>query len=154
MTLAEKVLAVALSQEGVEEQPRGSNGGPEVNQYLKSVGLGSGYPWCMAFVYWCMQEATAALGVKNELTKTGGVLVQWRTTGMKKVLTTEHVRPGAIFIMDFGHGFGHTGFVVSVDGNKVHTIEGNTNDQGSREGYTVARKIRTVTSIKGFLIPQ
>ncbi|RBL88538.1 CHAP domain-containing protein [Chitinophaga flava] len=153
MTLAEKVLAVALSQEGVEEHPRGSNAGPEVNQYLKSVGLGPGYPWCMAFVYWCMQQATTALGVKNELIKTGGVLLQWRTTGMKKVQSIKSVTPGAIFIMEYGNGFGHTGFVISVDGNKVYTIEGNTNDQGSREGFTVAKRTRLATSFKGFLIP-
>ena len=62
------------------------------------------------------------------------------------------IKPGAIFIMDFGKGVGHTGLVVKVnkDGT-VDTIEGNTNDEGSREGYEVCRRVRKLSSIKGFI---
>ena len=41
-------------------------------------------------------------------------------------------RLGMIFTMDFGGGAGHTGLVESVDGGRLVTIEGNTNDDGSR----------------------
>ena len=66
-TLDIKSLQVALSQEGISEQPKNSNSGPVVNQYLKAVGLGKGYPWCMAFVYWCVGKAATILEVKNPL---------------------------------------------------------------------------------------
>ncbi|WP_160711276.1 CHAP domain-containing protein [Chitinophaga solisilvae] len=153
MTLSAKALEIALSQEGVSENPKGSNSGPEVNQYLKSVGLGPGAPWCMAFVYWCVQEAANALQVKNGLVKTGGVLLQWRTTGLRKVTGSRYVKPGAIFIMDYGNGFGHTGFVVQADERFIYTVEGNTNDDGSREGYEVCTRRRLLSTIKGFILP-
>ncbi|MBV8254998.1 MAG: CHAP domain-containing protein [Chitinophaga sp.] len=152
MTLSEKVLAVALSQEGVAEHPKGSNSGPEVNQYLKSVGLGPGASWCMAFVYWCTEQACKAIGVKNGLVKTGGVLLQWRTTSLKKVTSYGAVKPGSIFIMDYGNGFGHTGFVIKVEKDTIHTVEGNTNNDGSREGYEVAVRRRKLATIKGFIL--
>ena len=57
MSLKLSSLKIATSQLGVQEEPRGSNDGPEVSQYLKAVGLAPGYSWCMAFVYWCAAKA-------------------------------------------------------------------------------------------------
>ena len=63
------------------------------------------------------------------------------------------VKPGFIFIIDHGHGNGHTGIVESVNGGLITTIEGNTNNNGSANGYGVlrlnTRKILKIT--KGFL---
>lgn len=153
MSLAAKSLAIALTQNGVEEVPRGSNAGKDVEAYLKSVGLGKGYPWCMAFVFWCVNKASAELGQANPLVKTGGVMRQWNETTLRKLPKTAiaAVRPGDIFIMDFGGGVGHTGFVEKIIGSNVYTIEGNTNDDGSREGYEVARRVRPASSFKGFI---
>ncbi|WP_318546298.1 CHAP domain-containing protein [Flavobacterium columnare] len=54
--------------------------------------------------------------------------------------------------MDFGGGQGHTGFVEKVLANgKIQTIEGNTNADGSREGFAVCRRIRSINQIKGFI---
>ena len=38
----------------------------------------------------------------------------------------------------------HTGIVTKVEGKMVHTIEGNTNDEGSREGFEVCQRIRNL----------
>lgn len=140
-----KHIEIAISQIGVEEIPKGSNAGPQVNQYLKSVGLNPGYSWCMAFVYWCCKEAS----VNARLIKTGGVLRMWNEVGRDM----KHSTPltGDIFIMDYGKGLGHTGFVERVEGMNIHTIEGNTNKEGSRNGYQVCRRIRTIASCKGFI---
>jgi hypothetical protein len=147
--LAEKSLQFAKTQLGVCEIPKGSNAGPHVEGYLRSVGLGKGYAWCMAFVYWNVQTATDVLSVKNPLKKTAGVMDQWNYLDNKKSAIPE---VGDIFIMDFGKGLGHTGFVEKLLPNgKFQTIEGNTNDDGSREGYEVARRIRTVSQMKGFI---
>lgn len=59
--------------------------------------------------------------------------------------------PGDVFIMDYGSGTGHTGIVERVDGNTIHTIEGNADEKGGREGYAVARRTRNISKIKGFL---
>lgn len=146
--LQKATLQKAISQIGVEEIPRGSNAGPAVEKYLKSVGLGKGYSWCMAFIYWCAKEASIEVGVLNPLFKTGGVLNMYNK---KKELRVTTPQPGDIFIMDFGKGMGHTGIVEKVVGTTLHTIEGNTNDEGSREGYEVCRRTRQTKTIKGYL---
>jgi hypothetical protein len=147
-TLGKKTIEVAITQLGVEEIPKGSNAGPEVEIYLKSVGLGKGYSWCMAFVYWCVQQSSIKTSIKNPLKKTGGVLVQYNSS---VALVTQTPQPGDIFIMDLGKGLGHTGIVEKVEKDLIHTIEGNTNDEGSREGYKVCRKKRKTKTIKAYL---
>ncbi len=151
-SLAQESLKVALTQNGIEEKPRGSNAGKEVEAYLRSVGLPKGYSWCMAFVYWCVNKACIANGRINPLVRTGGVLKQYNECTLRKLpKTSSAVKPGDIFIMEFGGGLGHTGFVEKVEGQLIYTIEGNTNDDGSREGYEVAKRVRPISSLKGFI---
>jgi hypothetical protein len=148
MSLKEKVLEIANTQVGVEEIPRGSNKGKDVEKYLKSIGLRGGYAWCGAFTYWCVDNASKALKIANPLIKTGGVLKQWNErTELRETIP----QSGDIFILDYGKGLGHTGFVECVDGLNIRTIEGNTNDEGSREGYEVCRRVRTIKSCRGFI---
>lgn len=151
MTLADRAVQIAISQLGNSEIPLGSNWGKHVEKYLKSVNIPSPGPWCAAFVYWCVNEAAKEMNVENPIAKTGGVLDQWGKS--KKLRITGKPRKGDIFIMDFGKGKGHTGFVSGVVGDKINTIEGNSNDEGSREGYEVCRKPggRLISSCKGFL---
>lgn len=148
--IAEKALEIAISQIGKEENPRGSNWGEPVQSYLASVGITFPAAWCMAFVYWCFQQAAQKTGTANPLFKTGGVMHQYR----QKQPTNGRSQPqaGDVFIMDYGKGLGHTGIVESVNNDgTVNTIEGNTNDEGSREGYEVCRRKRPVSKIKTFL---
>ncbi|MDZ4712565.1 MAG: CHAP domain-containing protein [bacterium] len=131
----------------------------EVDEYLTSVGLDGGYSWCAAYVYWVYDKAYKELGKKNPLHKTAGVLNHWNNSTAKKILSKDAaanpslVKPGQIFIMAYGGGLGHTGIVEKVNGGFLTTIEGNTNDGGSREGIGVfrrtGRKIKDIN--KGFL---
>ena len=142
-----KHLQVALTQDGVTEDPIGSNGGKQVDEYLKSVGLGTGYAWCGAFVYWCCKEA---YGENNPLIKTGGVLNQWNKTPKNRKSKTPSV--GDAFVMDFGKGKGHIGFVYEIIGDQILTIEGNAADMsGTREGTSVCIKTRKISACKGFI---
>lgn len=140
-----KHIEIAISQLGLQEIPKGSNWGEHVQKYLKSVGITFPASWCMAFVYWCCKEAA----LNSRLIKTGGVLRMWNEVGKDM----KHSAPlaGDIFIMDYGKGLGHTGFVEKVQGDKIFTIEGNTNDSGSREGYEVCRRVREISKCKGFI---
>ena len=66
------------------------------------------------------------------------------------------VRPGQVFVLSSGGGLGHVGIVESVSAGVLATIEGNTNDGGSREGVGVFRRAgangRKVVSInRGFV---
>lgn len=151
-TLGLRALSVAKSQLGCCEIPKGSNWGKDVKKYLASVGINFPASWCMAFVYWCVEKACEEVGAKNPLVKTGGVLMQWNKVG-KNLRFVKDPKPGDIFIMDFGGGKGHTGFVTAVKGGRIETIEGNSNDEGSREGFEVCRKPggRAITSIVGYI---
>lgn len=157
--LSLKALEIAITQIGKEENPRGSNwgkAGDPVPGYLASVGINFPASWCMAFMYWCVMEAINALPTEqmkwinglqsyNPLYHTGGVLDQLKFIQPENKMPQagSAPQPGDIFIMDLGHGLGHTGMVESVESDgTLHTIEGNTNDTGSREGYEVARKVR------------
>ena len=148
MSLQTDALKVAVTQLGVKENPLGSNKGKEVEMYLKSVGLDGGYSWCMAFIYWCYNQ----LKYTNPLVKTGGVLAAWNKAD-KKYRVVGNPQPGDIGIMSFGNGSGHTFIIESVDGSTLHTIEGNSNNDGSREGVEVVRHLRDKNNklIKGYL---
>lgn len=152
------VLEVAASQIGILEVPPGSNWGPKVKEYLMSAGLNFPAPWCAAFVYWCFGEAAARAGKANPLYKTGGVMAHWRNSPANKIAARDAaanpslVKPGQIFILDFGGGKGHTGLVETVQGGFMTVLEGNTNDGGSREGIGVFRRQRKINAVnKGFL---
>lgn len=147
--LSDSALDIAISQIGQEEKPIGSNWGHPVQDYLASVGINFPASWCMAFIYWCFENAATASGEISPLIKTGGVLHQWDSISPEFKAATPQI--GSIFIMDFGEGLGHTGIVEKIDGSFLHTIEGNTNDTGSREGFEVCRKIRNSLKCKGFI---
>lgn len=158
-------LAVATEELGVQEDPRGSNRGPRIDEYLRSVGLdpaAGSFPWCAAFVYFCYGVAAERQGRPNPLVRTASVLSHWRRAdghGARRIkaaaaaMEPALVRPGQIFVMDFGGHAGHTGLVAGIVGGRLRTIEGNTNTGGSREGIGVfERHGRTIGSInRGFI---
>jgi hypothetical protein len=163
--LQEEVIRVASSQVGAMENPLGSNRGPQVDLYLRSVGIdpaSGSFPWCAAFVYFCFQQAASKLGVANPALKDAGVLDSWSkagTTGKHRIAASEAihtpglVKPGLVFLLKLGSGNGHMGLVEKVEGERLTTIEGNTNTNGSREGIGVFRRSgRTISAISlGFL---
>lgn len=55
--MSRKVVEIAAAQVGVSEYPKGSNKGPEVDQYLLAVGINFAAAWCAAFVVWCHNRA-------------------------------------------------------------------------------------------------
>jgi hypothetical protein len=147
-TAVDTLIEIAESQLGVNERTK--NSGPEIDEYLKFVGLGPGFPWCAAFGCWGIHE-TVKRGYPTDFKYSAGVLAMWNANKAKYGAKTP--MRGDLFIMDFGRGKGHTGIVTSVDGNILQTIEGNSNLWGSREGTHVLRGKRDRRNIKGFLRP-
>lgn len=136
---------VYTSQIGVREAT-GHNDGKEVEKYLRSVGLGKGYPWCAAFVAWSHNE----LNIPNpesawspDWFKSN---VIYRADWRKKEIT---IQPGMVFGIWFQSKkrVAHVGFIDGEDHNNYYTVEGNTNAAGSREGDGVYKKIRPKKSI-------
>lgn len=148
-TWAEKSVAIALTQDGVREKPLGSNGGPEVDQYLASVGLMHPDLWCMAFVYWCFQKGAAQAGCANSLKKTASCteLYSWAKANGKLVTSPQR---GDVFLVRggaSGRTHQHTGIVTSATGGSVKTIEGNTNNDGSSNGIGVFQRTRSAGTL-------
>jgi len=163
--LLASVLKTAAAEVGTMEEPPGSNRGPRVDQYLRAVGLdpaAGSFSWCAAFVYWCFGESARGLSRTNPVVRTAGVMDHWRRAeqaGARRLAADDatadpsRIHPGMIFVLDTGSGSGHTGLVEAIDGGRLITLEGNTNDGGSREGVGVFRRNgRKIISInRGFI---
>lgn len=140
--LTDAALKIAFAQVGQTEKPLGSNWGEPVKSYLNSVGINFPAAWCYAFAHWCFDQAANELKILNPLPKTGSVLHAWELAAPENKTTIPQV--GDIFIMDLGGGLGHCGFVhyIREDNFTLDTIDGNTNNDGSREGIEVEGKTR------------
>lgn len=165
--LLARVLGFAEAEIGVCEEPPGSNRGKRISEYQRAVGIDPGEPWCVAFIYFCFASAALALKTKNPLDvgdcRTGSALDLWnrarRAANTRIVLREQalddpaQLVPGMVFVISTGGGNGHVGFVCKISGNRLETIEGNTNDGGSREGIGVFRRTgRTIDAInRGFI---
>lgn len=147
-TIVGAVLEKAAAQIGTREE--GKNSGAKVNEYLASVGLTPGNPWCAAFVFWCIDRTLDKLNITNPVQRTGycPYLKAWAEMGR-----CYHDSPqvGDLFLLigkrvDGVRRAFHTGFVsdVSDDRKLIETIEGNTNIDGSAEGVGVFRRRRQV----------
>ena len=146
-------MELMKSQLWVREKT-GNNDGPEVEKFLKSVGLGKGYSWCMAFVFWAHNKTAEDLKIPLLTPKTAGVLECLRRA--KKYVITGAPLPGDQFIMDFGGGHGHTGVVTLTKDKYIYTVEGNTAADPSykgedREGNGVFERNRPISSITAFI---
>lgn len=146
----------AEANKGVREV--GKNAGPDVEKYQKCVGLSKGSPWCAAFVSWCVMTSKGL--DKAPKWCSGSAVSLYQVAGNSKTCVKvtpadadfkSKVKPGMVWsrAQDAAAAAaarkgawcqGHTGIVVKVDDIGFHTIEGNTNAAGSREGDGVYRK--------------
>jgi hypothetical protein len=147
--LASIALGQAILKIGVKENPVGSNWGHPVQDYLHNVGVDFPASWCAAVQYTNFKEAAEILKIENPVPKTGGVLNMLRLTPKDKIFFQP--QEGDLFVMDLGHGLGHTGIVEHFNAEYIYTLDGNTNDTGSREGYEFIRKQRKRSTIKCYL---
>ena len=161
-----KLTAIAQAEIGVLETG-GNNRGPRIIEYQLATSLEpDNWPWCAAFVDWCIQqwikdpEAVKWLNLQSrtpEAWRPKTALAYGLTTWAKNrpatttILTEEFTaRPGDIVTFDFSH----TGIVLEDDGKNLITVEGNTNRKGARDsesGDGVWRKIRAKSLAKNFI---
>jgi hypothetical protein len=140
VTTATRVLNHARSELGTREDPIGSNR----TEYSAEAGHANGYAWCATFLVAMFRRAGLTLPSESAYTPT-------MANAFKKAKRygTEP-RRGAIGFLYFPSKgrIAHTFVVEDVrpDG-RVVTIEGNTNDAGSREGDGVYRRVRSLTNL-------
>jgi hypothetical protein len=153
------LVKIAQSQIGTEEDPQHQNTGSCILKYQASTSLaGQGWPWCAAFVDWCVQQYAATGGsdiAQVPRTASAFGLITWGDDNHYHVFNPPinsadtKPRPGDIVV----YAFSHTG-IVSREGDAAHdfyAIEGNTNPVGGRDGYEVAERGRPYSSVKQFV---
>jgi hypothetical protein len=139
MSWQDLVLRALPLTEGIEESG-GPNRGRAVDRMLKRTGAPFGSPWCAAFV---AEVGKTLLGDLWKIPVTASCDVMLIHARAHNILRDDPA-PAAVFLVMKTHTDAiHTGFVTGVDGNKISTIEGNTNDGGSREGTGVYKRTRT-----------
>lgn len=150
---------VGLALQHLKQRPRevgGPNMGPWVRLYMGG-NEGAPWAWCAGFVTFLVQQTGLnTQGVSRTFScdtlaaqaqKAGRFLAQPSTLAQAKVT------PGSIFLVrSKPNDWTHTGIVVRVEGDQVHTIEGNTNEAGSREGTSVLSRVRTFGNLDFFLL--
>lgn len=152
-TLAEKLVALAKKEVGVEEI-NGTNCGPRVNEYKSATWLDStkSWPWCAAFICWLFREAMKGSEYTFKRPQTAGAydFENWcKEQDTNVLLKKPHngdIKPGDIVIFNFSH----IGLAIGSPDSTgyVKTIEGNTDGDGSREGGAVLEKRRKISSIR------
>ena len=141
----EKVVRLARGTIGWKEE-RG-NSGPVVDKILKTVGLeGTGSPWCAAWVVFVGDEALGK--EQNPYPRSAWSPDFVKAPDWNRGVGKEPSSADAfgVYFQSLGR-VAHTGLVEKVEGNMAVTIEGNTNDNGSREGDGVYRKRRPLATI-------
>ena len=135
--LSNAIIAEAKRYIGVVEQPKNSNRGREIDYWIREAGLdpAGGHPWCAAFVG---QIGRQVLGYRWPAPRTASVmtLVAW-AAAKPGVLVEFSPLPGDLFVLwnEKLNRFAHVGIVTALTKSGYETIEGNTNDGGSRDGY-------------------
>lgn len=169
------ICEIAQKYDGVREEPRNSNLGPQVEEFQRNVGEWCvGKAWCSCFVYSVCQEAAEVMGAETRVRKTARALAHYYYAPDDDLYwfrpsETELIKPGMLFIQiadesrisgarlrAFEKAPGHIGIVLSeIDADGwFKTAEGNTNPAGSREGGGVYIRRRHISDkIVGFVEP-
>ncbi len=157
-------MMVAYARQHLTEHPLevgGQNRGPWVRLYMEG-NEGEQWAWCAGFVSFIMRQAADTLQTSLPVTPTfscdelasrarkGGIFIP----GADLTNPPSQLSPGSIFIHRTASAeWSHTGIVVESQPETFVTMEGNTNDEGSREGYEVCKRIRSYGNMDFIAIP-
>lgn len=156
----ETLIRIARAEIGVREDGD-TNTGLRVNEYKSATRLPptENWPWCAAFVGWCVARAMSATDVSQTATfrrpSTAGAwdLIRWSLaqdgTTQTKRRPGRDIQPGDIVVFEFSH----CGIAVSACDDTGHflTVEGNTSagDGGSqRDGGGVHQRTRRSNQVR------
>jgi hypothetical protein len=154
----ELVLSEARRYVGVEEKPRGSNRGIQVDYWnWEAIGDwrpfpmgGQAAPWCASFV---SQVGIQALGRRwwpIPQTAIAHAIFQWGEAANLAMSTPHRGDVFCCWYERYGR-YGHVGFVVETFSDGYATVEGNANSGGGREGYVVMERKRKLAERTAFV---
>lgn len=152
---ANTVLDIARGELNVTEFPPNSN---RVKYWDSYNPTWQGQPWCVAFLWWCFQQAgEGQVFFGGGKTASCGTLLRWYSA-QGQTVAKQDVQPGDIVILNFSgtNDTQHCGLVVEVPyWGVIKTIEGNTSIAGSQSnGGQVCLKTRNLSQIVGVCRPQ
>lgn len=139
------VLDTARRELGIREDPPESNRVKYNDWYYNRTVMGSAYPWCMAFVQWCFDQAGCPLPYR---TASCSALLNWYRKNKPECIV-KNPKPGDIII----YTFSHTGIVEKSDKSTVTAIEGNTSAGNDANGGQVQRRVRKKSLVKAYIRP-
>lgn len=126
----------------------GDNLGPGV-EFLQKLGeIGAGKPWCAATCNGCAEIAGAKKNVRSPLEDVplqGFVQAYYEhAVSANWIVPWADVSPGCLFLLYFPRltRYAHMGFVRDLQDDSYTTIEGNSNDDGSRNGWGMVSRLR------------
>lgn len=144
--------------------------------FYKSLGVQTRFPWCGAFLHWCLKESGCEFPISPFKDRTFALVQTWKNFAIANgllVKNTKDLLPGDIVIFDWDHSgtVEHIGAFVRnfydthdyPSGSRLVKMfmcaEGNTNHQIHSDGMTALKK-RNYSSInsvirlpKGFVFP-
>lgn len=119
-----------------------ANRGTLVDLFETSVGGVLGQSWCMDFLQAMIAYVEVTLHIQSPFPATRACTAAWNL-GKKAALNPLTPLPGDVIIWQHGETWqGHCGIILAQDSLTYTTVEGNTNDDGSREGDGVYLKKR------------
>lgn len=149
---------VAIARQHVKERPievGGANGGPWVRLYMKGQD-GPNFLWCAGFVSYIVAAAAKAHGkpvpvVGSQSCDTIAADAKQRGIFRKRV-TPSTAGAGSLFLVPsqkHASDWIHTGIITGLSGNGhvFETIEGNTNQGGSRNGFEACIRTRACAKV-------
>ncbi len=154
--------ALAVAEQNLAEHPveiGGQNRGPWVRAYMKGKD-GEAYLWCAGFVCFMLYAAGYLKGQKSPINFTFSCDImgmeaknEGRFVSERNVSRSDDpqqlIAPGDIFLIRrSGNDWIHTGIVREVNEDMFRTIEGNTNEGGSRNGFEVASRWRSYNKME------
>ncbi|MEM6642359.1 MAG: peptidoglycan-binding domain-containing protein [Bacteroidota bacterium] len=146
-------LVVAYARQHLAASPRefNQNEGTWVRAYMDG-NEGTKWPWCMGFAQMVVDQATFTLEQRfTDLLPASYSCDVVGSYGLNQgklienaALRKKSIEEGDLFlnVRIPKADWTHVGIITGVDGDWIETIEGNTNDEGSREGYEVCARRR------------
>ena len=149
-------LVLSYAKTHLTEHPReagGQNRGPWVRLYMQG-NEGSQWAWCAGFVSFVMKQAEETLQMTHAIPgsfscdslaaqgKSAGLFIEENSISSGNINVSNLTTASIFLVRRTDTDWTHTGFVTMFNKDFFDTIEGNTNDDGNREGYEVCARTR------------
>jgi hypothetical protein len=145
-------MVIAYAKQHLRQHPReigGQNKGPWVRLYMKGHD-GIEWPWCAGFVSFVLEQVCERLNSHPPLQTSfscDSLAASAKENGIwlkeSEAQNRGLIKSGSFFLSRrTPTDWVHTGIVLRAEKDLFQTIEGNTNDDGNREGYEVCQRVR------------